>query len=240
MGTFFFFLLLAFALYDGGLLVHRMGNETEQKINSALRGLKEALLRCCPQTHSYTNTTTTDTVLSPTHRVPHVHTHSTVPARMAKPGPPPGVLAGLFALVLVLLAASFTHGFLHQPRVIAGIPSRSTQHQHLQLSRRYVLDPSVVTDVVTDVVQSGGSANGAAQVAEAMLQLLKGPSGVGIFGIAALSVRLYTYFTVQSYIAKLCTLFADSGTTVEVRLKGRGRRGRGEVSGCLLDSVFVW
>ena len=75
----------------------------------------------------------------------------------------------------------------------------------------------MVTDVATDVVQSGGGANGPKEVAEAMLQLLKGPSGVGIFGLAALSVRLYTYFTVQSYIAKLCTLFADSGTTVELR-----------------------
>ena len=123
---------------------------------------------------------------------------------------PPCALGGLFLALLLLLAASSTQAFL------ARVPSRPTQQQH-QPSRRFVLDPSVVTDVATDVVQSGGGANGPKEVAEAMLQLLKGPSGVGIFGLAALSVRLYTYFTVQSYIAKLCTLFADSGTTVELR-----------------------
>ncbi len=115
--------------------------------------------------------------------------------------------AGLFIALLLLLAASCPQAFL----------VRSPSHRQHQSSRRFVLDPSVVTDVVTDVVQSGGGANGPQQVAEAMIQLLQGPSGVGIFGLVALSVRLYTYFTVQSYIAKLCTLFAASGTTVELR-----------------------
>lgn len=122
---------------------------------------------------------------------------------------------GLFAALLLLLTAPCTEAFL--ARVPSRLPpSRQHQRQH-QPSRRYVLDPSVVTDVVTDVVQSGGGANGPQEVAEAMLQLLKGPSGFGIVGVVALSVRLYTYFTVQSYIAKLCTLFAVEGTTVELR-----------------------
>jgi len=126
---------------------------------------------------------------------------------------PAPALGGLIVALLLLLAAASCSAFL------ARVPShQQQQHQRQhQPSRRFVLDPSVVTDVVTDVVQSGGGANGPKEVAETMLQLLKGPSGVGIFGIAALSVRLYTYFTVQSYIAKLCTLFADSGTTVELR-----------------------
>lgn len=117
----------------------------------------------------------------------------------------PCALGGLFVALLLLLAATSCSAFL------ARVPSCPTQQRQYQPSPRFVLDPSVVTDVVTDVVQSGGGANGPKEVAEAMLQLLKGPSGVGIFGLAALSVRLYTYFTVQSYIAKLCTLFADSG-----------------------------
>ncbi|GAB5032741.1 Hypothetical protein NocV09_01001870 [Nannochloropsis oceanica] len=115
--------------------------------------------------------------------------------------------AGLFIALLLLLAASCPQAFL------VLVPS----HRRHRPSRRFVLDPSIVKDVVTDVAQSGGGANGPQQVAKAMIQLLQGPSGVGIFGLVALSVRLYTYFTVQSYIAKLCTLFANSGTTVELR-----------------------
>jgi hypothetical protein len=83
------------------------------------------------------------------------------------------------------------------------------------------VDPTTATDIIsttTDTLTTTvTTTNNAAEVLKTMGKLMTGPSGFGIVGLSALAIRLYTYFTCQSYIAKLVTLFCDTGTTVELK-----------------------